>query len=259
MHRTTADGAVDEGGKSMSVDQALPGTPGSTVSAEHINAIQEELCNLIVALGGTVNIGPTEDRTDGWDQISTLLMAGTNLPVSLTKLTDGTTSISQTVGDITVTLTLQKDLITYTRVDSSGAQDLTWTATLQSQSMSLQYKEAATITKSISVNPDGVSYLNSNGRIQHEVIDFSGETWVAVGGGDYSADVVSTIPDTAEPLMGQFKYRHIASAASIIDQDSSGFSFLAQPSGFLNVSVTVDFNPSDGSYDQQMVTVMYKV
>jgi hypothetical protein len=259
MHRTTADGAVDEGGKSMSVDQALPGTPGSTVSAEHINAIQEELCNLIVALGGTVNTSPAADRTDGWDQISTLLMAGTNLPVSLTKLTDGTTSISQTIGDITVTLTLQKDLITYTRVDTSGSPDITWTATLQSQSMSLGYKEDTTTTKSVSINSEGVSYLNSNSRMLHTKVDFSSASWVSIGGGNYQANVVTTdIPNTSTPLAALLKYRFISQTNTTI-RSSVDVGFLPQAGGGFSVSVTVPLDLGNGSYDQHAVTVFYEL
>lgn len=122
MHRTEGDGYRIEGLKRRHVDQNLPATPGTTGSAEFFNALQEELINAIEYAGLTISADGATDRSIGWDQLKQAIFessaidttaiknnAITNdkiLGLSFDKLTAGTTSISETVGDYTYRTTI---------------------------------------------------------------------------------------------------------------------------------------------------------
>ncbi len=99
MHRTEGDGYVTESGKRRFKDRNLPTYIGTVDTAEYNNAVQEELCNLIVALGGTVEPDAATDRTNAWEQIATLLLASA-------KITDAAMSdfdLAKGFGDILTT------------------------------------------------------------------------------------------------------------------------------------------------------------
>jgi len=74
MHRTEGDAFVIEGGKRRFKDQDLPTYPGTVDTAEYNNAVQEEICNIIETLGGTVEPDAATDRANGWHQLYTLLL-----------------------------------------------------------------------------------------------------------------------------------------------------------------------------------------
>ena len=74
MHRTEGDGFVIEGGKNRFKDQALPTYNGTVDTAEYNNAVQEEICNLIELLGGTVEPDAATDRTNAWRQLYEILL-----------------------------------------------------------------------------------------------------------------------------------------------------------------------------------------
>jgi len=79
MHRTEGDGFVIETGKNRFKDQALPTYTGTVDTAEYNNAVQEEICNLIELLGGTVEPDAATDRTNGWQQLYDLLLDDENI------------------------------------------------------------------------------------------------------------------------------------------------------------------------------------
>lgn len=79
MHRTEGDGFVVEGGNNRFKDQALPTYPGTVDTAEYNNAVQEEICNLIELLGGTVEADAATDRANGWRQLYDLLLDDENI------------------------------------------------------------------------------------------------------------------------------------------------------------------------------------
>ena len=70
MHRTDGDGFVVEGGLNRYSDTTQP---RSTVAAEALNAVQEELCNVVTEAGFVVETTAAADRTNEWKQVSTAI------------------------------------------------------------------------------------------------------------------------------------------------------------------------------------------
>jgi len=108
MHRTEGDGFVVEGGKNRFKDQALPTYKGTMDTAEYNNAVQEEICNLITMLGGTIEADAATDRANGWFQIYTLLLNSakiTNAAIADFDLAKGYGTIGTADGDYTLTAT----------------------------------------------------------------------------------------------------------------------------------------------------------
>lgn len=66
MHRIEGDGFVVEDGKNRYTED---GNTPTVVTDEAMNAIQEELCNLITACGVTVESTASDDRTNNWEQL----------------------------------------------------------------------------------------------------------------------------------------------------------------------------------------------
>jgi hypothetical protein len=69
MHRTEGADRVLESGLWRYHDQALPSYPGTEIPAEALNAMQEEICNLISLSGGTVAASAAADRSANWRQM----------------------------------------------------------------------------------------------------------------------------------------------------------------------------------------------
>lgn len=82
MHRTEGVDYTTEAGKRRYIDPNLPSVRGTVLNAESMNAIQEEICNVIEKAGLTLNATAAADRADGWDQLWAALTArgiiGTN-------------------------------------------------------------------------------------------------------------------------------------------------------------------------------------
>lgn len=69
MHRTEGVDYTTEEGKRRYIDPNLPSVRGTVLNAESMNAIQEEICNVIEKAGLTLNTTAAADRADGWDQL----------------------------------------------------------------------------------------------------------------------------------------------------------------------------------------------
>lgn len=69
MHRTEGVDYTTEEGKRRYIDPNLPSVRGTILNAESMNALQEEICNVIEKAGLTLNATAAADRTDGWDQL----------------------------------------------------------------------------------------------------------------------------------------------------------------------------------------------
>lgn len=69
MHRTEGVDYTTEEGKRRYIDPNLPSVRGTVLNAESMNALQEEICNVIEKAGLTLNTTAALDRADGWDQL----------------------------------------------------------------------------------------------------------------------------------------------------------------------------------------------
>ena len=138
MHRTTGDDYVTIGSlPNQHIDQSLPGTPGTTLSAEFANALQEEIINVIEEAGITIETDPAIDRSNGFIQLKDALFSSQALDtlaikddainddkisdVSLSKLINGTTDIAVSAGGFTDYLWIKNDGAIYRRKGPDGS------------------------------------------------------------------------------------------------------------------------------------------
>lgn len=70
MHRTTGSDYTTVGGlPNQHIDQSLPGTPGTKISGEFLNALQEEIKAILDEAGITIETNPATDRSNGFHQM----------------------------------------------------------------------------------------------------------------------------------------------------------------------------------------------
>jgi hypothetical protein len=79
MHRIDYDGYVEEGGLRRFIDEVIPGTPGTILGAEWMNAVQEEILGCLTAAGITPRNSSVTDRAGGWGQLATALFSSRKL------------------------------------------------------------------------------------------------------------------------------------------------------------------------------------
>jgi hypothetical protein len=105
-------------------DQSLPGTPGTSVSAEMMNAFMYEMVNIVTYAGLTVKSTAAADRSSGFIQVRDAIFSSAKIDtaalaplavtdakindVSLTKFTDGTVAISTIDGTHTDTMDMSR-------------------------------------------------------------------------------------------------------------------------------------------------------
>jgi hypothetical protein len=78
MHRTEGEDYILEGGKRRFAAANPPSQKATRLPAEFMNAVQEEICNVITAANPTIvlNAGAAADRTAGWGQLLKALQEG---------------------------------------------------------------------------------------------------------------------------------------------------------------------------------------
>lgn len=78
MHRTEGEDYVVEDGKRRFINANPPTQKATRLPAEFMNAVQEEICNVINAALPAIPLNPTasEDRTSGWTQLLQALQQG---------------------------------------------------------------------------------------------------------------------------------------------------------------------------------------
>lgn len=78
MHRTEGEDYVVEGGKRRFINANPPIQKATRLPAEFMNAVQEEICNVISAATPAIPLNDTaaEDRTNGWTQLLQALQQG---------------------------------------------------------------------------------------------------------------------------------------------------------------------------------------
>lgn len=69
MHRTEGVDYTTEEGKRRYIDPNLPSVRGTVLNAESMNALQEEICNVVEKAGLTLNATAAADRAAEWDQL----------------------------------------------------------------------------------------------------------------------------------------------------------------------------------------------
>lgn len=70
MHRTTGSDYTTIGGlPNQHINQSLPGTPGTTIDGEFLNALQEEIKAILDEAGITIETNPATDRSNGFHQM----------------------------------------------------------------------------------------------------------------------------------------------------------------------------------------------
>jgi hypothetical protein len=111
MHYTEGFGRKTVGGGVYEhEDQSLPGTPGTSVSAEMMNAFMYEMANIVTYAGLTVKSTAAADRSSGFIQVRDAIFSSAKIDtaalaplavtdakindVSLTKFTDGTAAFT---------------------------------------------------------------------------------------------------------------------------------------------------------------------
>ena len=78
MHRTQGEDYILESGKRRFAQANPPTQKATRLPAEFMNAVQEEICNVIAAATPAITLNPTaaDDRTAGWSQLLKAIQEG---------------------------------------------------------------------------------------------------------------------------------------------------------------------------------------
>ena len=98
MHRVESDDTVTESGVNRYADFG-PTENGTIVAAEALNAIQEEIINIIEDAGLTVEVSAATDRSNGWAQLSEAIFS--SAAIDTAALTDAAVTNAK-VSDVAI-------------------------------------------------------------------------------------------------------------------------------------------------------------
>jgi len=200
------------------VNQNLPTTGGSTVSAEFLNALMFEVANAITFAGLSIEADSATDRANGFAQLAEAIFESGAIDtdaladgavtsakvdeVSLTKLSAGSTDIDFVSGDLTYHLDLDagntSSLVrcimtdagastvdqTYLRHDGIVITDILSTVTRNTHTLAStgilirEYSAAAVETGRAGLAVSGLSFLSSGKTIKHKACSAAGLTYV---------------------------------------------------------------------------------
>ena len=229
MHRIDYDGYVTESGLRRFIDQLEPGTPGTILGAQWMNAVQEELANVVTAAGETVQASPSADRAAGWHQLADAIFEsnaiGENAMApnaihtaaiaddAVTKEKISSVDLSRAVGAIGVTDTGPQDRIwsestmgalrSETTVSTSAASQIVDNVTDARHTHSKTKPGTGGYNISTEVRPEGIKYYddsdNTGGTwtdpLKQVVLALGNTAWVSHSYG-YVRELVTKIPKT---------------------------------------------------------------
>jgi hypothetical protein len=273
MHRTEADGHITESGLRRHVDRNPPVT-GTTLAAEFANAVQEELVNAIVDAGITLNASAAADRTAGWNQLSTAIFnseaidtpaiadeAVTNAKidsVSLSKITNGTLDLDETVGSTDYNLSLTEQWIKFTQEIGTTRHE----GFFDHARLILEKKESGITTEYFQlVAGDGIKFLGSSKDIKFISIDISSASWTNVGTDLYSTTFITALPNSIYPLFGIYRHRRYMGSGNynIYSQSPKTMIFDTYTNSYLTLILTIEsgIDPDDSNITQENLTLFY--
>ena len=127
MHRTDGNGYVEVGGERRFADRNLPTYAGTIVEEQSMNAIQEEICNVIEYAGLTLRSSGATDESAGWTQLRDAIFSsaaiGTDAvsAISLSKISNGTLDIDSASYDNNLTMDISAPTPYIQVSDGNGA------------------------------------------------------------------------------------------------------------------------------------------
>jgi len=255
MHRIDYDGYTTEDGKRRFIDQAEPGTPGTILGAQWMNAVQEEIAGVVVRAGLTLAATPAADRTAGWFQLHTAIFA--SKAIDTAALADGAVTDDKLAADAVTDdkLATGQDLSKFNHgvlsmtVAASGAttqrklsieRNEQWliadgvcgrcTSIIEdiTNGGSATYYDCVPVPggsyiRATDIRPDGIRFCddtNNSGGGYTDAIKIRnismGKTWWVEGpGGRFCKSVISTIPKT----------RKIFGASPLLEQPDLGVGY----------------------------------
>ena len=235
MHRINYDGFVTESGLRRFIDQADPGTPGTILGGQWLNAVQEEIAGVITASGGALEPDPSHDRAAGWGQLAHAIFGAGAIGsgglaingVITSKIADGAVTDAKIASMSLSKLTAGQMVI---NDDVTGGNHRRWEADLDRETRwrietgagNLEHsiiRDMVTArsthraylpgtgtgyTSAVDVRPEGILYYddpNNSGAtytdpIKKAVLPVSLSGWVEVAPGYFQKEVASKIPKT---------------------------------------------------------------
>lgn len=193
MHRIDYDGYTIEGGNRRFIDQNEPSTPGTILGAEWMNAVQEEICNVLTYAGETPSASAAADRAFGWAGLRNAIFLSRAIgPFALTtnavltdkiingavtddklasglgmdKFSHGTLTRTDTSGSVTTTDIFATGTHTRTKADSSIARTSEIFESLDSGSYR-QWTDRSTLYgtggyyRGVRVSAEGIQYIDN--------------------------------------------------------------------------------------------------
>ena len=142
MHKTESPG----NSSGLHVNANPPLVAGTKVGASTMNAVQQELCNLVEAAGKTL----LTQSTDTFDQVKNSFADPDDAFIALQALTNGTAEIETTAGTKRIKITATGSIVSLQLEDDSAGDVLLGTSTI-----SLSKSDN---TSTLSIGNSGITY-----------------------------------------------------------------------------------------------------